>query len=249
MKLQSNRMFITGGGTGIGRGLAEAFHKLGNKVIIGGRRKHVLQEVCAANPGMEHVLLDVANSDQVLEVAGHLTSTFPDLNCIINNAGIQRALDFAGDSFPLSAYAEEVQTNLIGLIAMCTAFLPQLKKQPHASILNVSSGLGLVPLSRVPVYSATKAAVHSFTMSLRHQLRDTSVEVIELIPPSVATDLRAGREGSARGPQPMPLDEYISETMKGLERGDSEIAVGTACFALAAASNDDFRKIFGMMNP
>jgi uncharacterized oxidoreductase len=246
--VRSNTILITGGGSGIGRGLAEAFHKLGNKVIIGGRRQSALQAVCAANPGMEHVSLDVKNRDQILRVANRLNSTFPALNVIINNAGIQRAVDFNADAFSTDSIEEEIGTNLTGLVLMCAAFLPHLRKQPRAAVANVSSGLGLVPLSTVPVYSATKAAVHAFTASLRHQLRSTSVEVIELIPPSVATDLRAGREDNG-GPQPMPLDEYIAETMQRLEKGETEIAVGTARYGLAAVSGDDARKIFAGMNP
>jgi len=246
--VRSNTILITGGGSGIGRGLAEAFHKLGNKVIIGGRRQSALQAVCAANPGMEHVSLDVKNRDQILRVANRLNSTFPALNVIINNAGIQRAVDFNADAFSTDSIEEEIGTNLTGLVLMCAAFLPHLRKQPRAAVANVSSGLGLVPLSTVPVYSATKAAVHAFTASLRHQLRSTSVEVIELIPPSVATDLRAGREDNG-GPQPMPLDEYIAETMRRLEKGETEIAVGTARYGLAAVSGDDARKIFAGMNP
>jgi uncharacterized oxidoreductase len=249
MDLHGNTILITGGGSGIGRGLAEAFHRLENKVIISGRRESLLQEACTANPGMEYTVLDVRDRAQVQGAAEHLAKSFPALNCLINNAGVQRALEFSSGDISCDAIEEEIGTNFTGLVQMCAAFLPQLRQQARAALINVSSGLGLTPLSRVPVYSATKAAVHAFTMTLRHQLRASSVEVIELIPPSVATDLRAARnESTQAGPRPMPLEEYIAETFQGLERGEQEIAVGTARRGLAATSSDEVRNIFAMMN-
>jgi uncharacterized oxidoreductase len=248
MKTTGSTIFITGGGSGIGRGLAEAFHKSGNKVIIGGRRRQALAEVCSANPGMESIPLDVQDRNHIRDVARQLAHKFPKLNCVVNNAGIQRAIDFTKDPISFDAIEEEITTNLTGLIHMCAAFLPHLKKQARASLINVSSGLGLMPLALVPVYSATKAAVHSFTRSLRHQLRATTVEVIELIPPSVVSDLRTGRDEAHSGPPSMPLDEYIAETIKGIERGDTEIAVGMAQRGLAAADNEEVRNTFLMMN-
>jgi uncharacterized oxidoreductase len=200
MKMHSNTMFITGGGSGIGKGLAEAFHKLGNQVIIAGRREDVLKNTCAANPGMSYAVLDAANAASIRSVAESVTSKFPALNCVINNAGVQRYVNFSGNK-PLDekAMQEEIDTNLLGTIRGCAAFLPHLRTKEQATIINVSSGPALVPLSIFPVYCATKAAVHSFTLSLRHQLRDTKVTVIELIPPYVATDLggpQAPRSGS-----------------------------------------------------
>ncbi len=240
MDLKSNTVFITGGATGIGRGLAEAFHQLGNRVIVGGRREEYLQAVCHANPGMEYCKLDVRKREQIQQAAAHLTSTFPKLNCLINNAGVQRAHDFRTGDPSLEEIAAEIQTNFTGLVQLCSAFLPHLQRQQRACLINVSSGLGLIPLSRVPVYSATKAAVHSFTQSLRHQLRNTNVEVVELIPPSVATDLRASRPQEVHsGPPALALKEYIAETMKALGDGEQEIAVGTARHALAATSSVD----------
>ena len=250
MNLRSNTVFITGGGSGIGRGLAEAFHTLGNKVIIGGRRPDLLKRVCSAHSDIDYVALDVADPDQIHDVAGYLIDKYPSLNCLINNAGIQRVIDFTADDLSSEAVEEEVTTNFIGLVQMCAAFLPHLRKQTRSSLINVSSGLGLTPLSRVPVYSATKAAVHSLTKSLRHQLKETSVEIIELIPPSVATELRIGRDDSEHvGPPAMPLDEYISETMKALANNEQEIAVGNARFGLRATSTDEISRIFSLMNP
>jgi uncharacterized oxidoreductase len=229
MKMHSNTIFITGGGSGIGRGLAEAFHKLGNQVILAGRREDVLQETCAVNPGMSYFVLNVADPASIRSVAKKVTSKFPDLNCVINNAGIQRFGDFSTDrSADENSLRAEIDTNLLGTIAGCAAFLPHLREKANATLINVSSGLALVPLSIFPVYCATKAAVHSFCLSLRHQLRRASVKVIELIPPYVATDLGGPRAPASGAPTPMPLDEFIAAAMEGLASGADEVAVGTA---------------------
>jgi uncharacterized oxidoreductase len=235
MKMHSNTMFITGGGSGIGKGLAEAFHKLGNKVIIAGRREDVLKNTCAANPGMSYTVLDVAKSASMRQVAESVTSEFPALNCVINNAGIQKYVDFSGKKPPdEKAMQEEIDTNLLGTIRGCAAFLPHLRSKEEATIINVSSGLALVPMSIFPVYCATKAAVHSFCMSLRHQLRDTKVKVIELIPPYVATDLGGPQPPRSGAPTPMPLSEFIAAAIEELTSGADEVAVGPAKTFLAA---------------
>src|ERR1700730_16713712 len=190
MKMHSNTIFITGGTSGIGKGLAEAFHQLGNQVIISGRREDRLRSICAANPGMRYFTLDVTDLSSVRNTARKIIAEFPSLNCVFNNSGMQRKHDFAAaKSIDDPLMLAEIQTNLLGLIRVSAEFLPHLKKQPHATLLNVSSGLAFVPLAVFPVYCATKAAVHSFTLSLRHQLRDSKVKVIELIPPYVATEL------------------------------------------------------------
>ena len=190
MRMSSNTIFITGGSSGIGKGLAEAFHKLGNQVIIGARRREALERVCSANPGMRHVVLDVTDPGSVLQGASRLTGEFPNLNVILNNAGVQRRHDFStGEPWDDQAALEEVNTNVLGVIRVAAAFVPHLRKQGSATIVNVSSGLAYVPIARYPVYCATKAAVHSFSLSLRHQLKDSGVKVIELIPPYVDTAL------------------------------------------------------------
>jgi uncharacterized oxidoreductase len=250
MRLDSNTIFITGGGTGIGRGLAEAFHKLGNRVIIGGRREGVLKDVCATNPGMSHVIVDVADAESVRRTAQAVTSQFAELNCVINNAGIQRAHDFsAGGGVNEAAVTEEIETNLLGMLRVCFAFLPHLRSRPEATLINVSSGLAFVPLARVPVYCATKAAVHSFCASLRHQLKHTSVKVVELIPPYVDTDLDKGRRRPG-GPAPMTLPLFISQAMEGLSGGAGEVAVADAKFLYGSAGTGEaFAKAFSRLNP
>jgi len=250
MRNHSNTIFITGGGSGIGRGLAEAFHKLGNHVIIGGRREAVLGDICAANSGMSYVVLDVANSESIRTAAGSVVSRFPALNCVINNAGIQRVHDFSkAGGIDESGMAAEIETNLLGLMRVCAAFLPHLSRRPEATLINISSGLAFVPLARVPVYCATKAATHSFCISLRHQLKHTSVRVVELIPPWVDTNLDQGRPRPA-GRAPMPLPEFISEAMEGLSGDADEVSVGDAKFLYASAGTGEaFIKTFSRMNP
>lgn len=250
MRNHSNTIFISGGGAGIGRGLAEAFHKLGNRVIIGGRRQGVLEDTCAENPGMSSVALDVSKSAGIRAAAQSVLSQFPDLNCLINNAGLQRPHDFSSaGGVDEQAMVEELETNLLGLMRMCSAFIPHLKSRPEATLINISSGLAFVPLARVPVYCATKAAVHSFCVSLRHQLKHTRVRVVELIPPWVDTNLDKGRRRST-GPAPMPLPQFISEAMYGLAGDAEEVYVGDAKFLRASAGTvEAFTKAFSLMNP
>ena len=253
MNMRDNTIFITGGGSGIGRGLAESFHRLGNKVIIAGRREEALKSVCAANPGMRYHLLDINDPAAIRSLAERVIAESPDLNCVINNAGIQRVHDFAADGgVDVRAVEEEIQTNLLGLIRVCDAFLPHLRRQPRATLVNVSSGLAFVPMSIIPVYCATKAAVHSFTVSLRHQLKGTTVSVIELVPPYVATDLNreAGpRRPAGSGGSPLPLDQFITEAMKELSTAGEEAAVGFAKSTLAASWGEAARTIFSRLNP
>ena len=188
MKLTGNTIFITGGGSGIGRGLAEALHKLGNQVIISGRRQGHLAETTKANPGMQSVELNVEDPASIAAVAKKLVAENPKLNVLINNAGIMRIDDAAG-AVDDGLLVSTVTTNLFGPIRMTGALIEHLKKQPQATVINVSSGLGFVPLATAAVYSCTKAAMHSYTLSLRYKLKGSSVTVLELAPPWVQTDL------------------------------------------------------------
>jgi uncharacterized oxidoreductase len=255
MKMQSNTIFITGGGSGIGRALAEEFHKLGNQIIIAGRREEMLKKTCEANPGMSYVVMDVADAASIRSGAAHVTSRFPRLNCVINNAGIQREHDFThGEAVNDDVVEQEIDTNLLGLIRVSAALLPHLQKVGNATLVNVSSGLGFVPIARFPVYCATKAAVHSFCLSIRRQLRATGVKVIEIVPPYVATDLGhtfrpAGGGPAGGGPVPMPLEEYIAALMEELAGGPDEAAVGTAKRLVVASAGEGVRNIFAGMNP
>jgi uncharacterized oxidoreductase len=209
MNRSGNTILITGGGSGIGRGLAESLHKLGNQVIIAGRRQKALDDTTAANPGMQSLILDVEQPGAISSFAADVVEKFPSLNVLINNAGIMRAEKLLEQHEELTDAEAIVATNLLGPIRLTAALLPHLKQQPRATIMNVSSGLAFVPLALTPTYCATKAAIHSYTQSLRWQLRSSNIEVVEIIPPYVQTDLMDGAED----PRAMPLNEYIAETV------------------------------------
>src|ERR1700724_1258210 len=213
MQMNGNTILITGGGSGIGRALAEAFHGLGNQVIIAGRRKEALSETAAANPGMKSAALDIEKADAIRAFAAQLTNDYPTLNAVIHNAGIMRPEDLKRGE-PADAEAT-VTTNLLGPIRLTAALLPHLLAQPRATLMTVSSGLAFVPMAATPTYCATKAAIHSYTQSLRYQLLDTSIQVLELIPPYVQTELMGARQ--AQDPDAMPLNEYITEVMSILK--------------------------------
>jgi uncharacterized oxidoreductase len=209
MKITGNTILITGGGSGIGRGLAEAFHHAGNQVIIAGRRRQALAEVISANPGMKSAALDIDDPSNIRTAATHLAAEYPKLNVVINNAGIMRPENV--QSHNLSDVEAMVTTNLLGPIRLTAALLPLLRRQPHSTIMTVSSGLAFLPLAMTPTYCATKAAIHSYTMSLRWQLKETTTEVIELIPPYVQTELMGSHQ--AQDPRAMPLKAFLTEVM------------------------------------
>jgi uncharacterized oxidoreductase len=211
MNSTGNTILITGGGSGIGRGLAEAFHKSGNQVVIAGRRQSALDEVTAANSGMKSAVLDIENPAGIREFATKLTHDFPALNIVVHNAGIMRPENLLSQPADLADAEAMIVTNLLGPIRLTAALLPLLRRQPRSTIMTLSSGLAFVPMAITPTYCATKAAVHSYTLSLRHQLKGTTTEVIEIIPPYVQTHLMGQHQ--AEDPRAMPLGEYITEVM------------------------------------
>ena len=219
MKLTGNTIFITGGGSGIGRGLAEAFHARGNTVIISGRRRANLDEVVAANPGMAAVEFDIKDPASISAVAARLIADYPDLNVLINNAGIMQ-VDQAGGPVDDKLLVDTISTNLIGSIRMTSALVEHLKGKDDAIIAYTSSVLGFVPLAAA-VYSATKAAIHSYALSQRFLLKESGVRVLEIAPPWVRTDLMNSREAE----EAMPLDQFIAETMAVLGTDADEILV------------------------
>ena len=220
MKMTGNTIFITGGGSGIGRGLAEAFHKLGNEVIISGRRKAMLEETVNANPGMQSVELDVTNPASLEKVTSELMTKYPKLNVVINNAGIAGRGDAAG-VLEEEKVSSILTTNVLAPIMLTSALIEHLKTQPAAAVMYVTSGLAFTPLAPGAVYCATKAALHSYAMSQRYLLKDTKVEVLEIVPPYVQTEL--GGPKQATDPNAMPLDEFIEETMKAMESATEEV--------------------------
>jgi uncharacterized oxidoreductase len=223
MKLKGNTIFITGGGSGIGRGLAEALHGLGNKVIIAGRRRKQLAAVVAANPGMAALELDIADPDSIDRAAKRLITEHPDLNVLINNAGIMQPDQAAGkvdDALLLAT----INTNLIGPIRMTSALIEHLKTKEGAVVAYMGSVLGFVPLAATAVYSSTKAALHTYALSQRFMLRDTGVRVLEIAPPWVRTELMNSREAE----QAMPINQFIAEAIKVLGTDANEIVIEAA---------------------
>ena len=210
MDLTKNTILITGGGSGIGRGLAEAFHKADNKVIITGRRQSALDDTVRTNPGIVAMPLDVDSPEDIHRFVAAMKD-FPGLNVLINNAGIMKAESLEAGLKDLPTAEATISTNLLGPLRLTAALLPTLLAQPHATIMTVSSGLAFVPIATNPTYCATKAAVHSWTQSLRHQLRHTSVEVLELVPPYVQTELTGAHQLSDSNA--LPLADFIHETM------------------------------------
>jgi uncharacterized oxidoreductase len=246
MNLTGNTILITGRGSGIGRGLAEALHQLGNQVVIAARRQSALDETTAANPGMKSLPLDVESPAAIRAFAAQLVADFPSLNVLINNAGIMRAENLRAQQPDLADAESIVTTNLLGPIRLTAALLPHLEKQPHATVMNVSSGLAFVPLVFTPTYCATKAAIHSYSQSLRYQLKSTSVEVLELIPPYVQTDLMDG----ADDPRAMPLAAFIAEVMEILktEPTPAEICVQNVGNLRLAAEQGRYDATFNGIN-
>lgn len=246
MNLSGNTILVTGGGSGIGRGLAEALHAMGNQVIIAGRRKATLDETTAANQGMRSLELDIESRDGIRSFGDRVAGEYPSLNVLINNAGIMRAEKLLEQQDYLADAEAIVATNLLGPIRLTAALLPLLKKQPAATIMNVSSGLAFVPLVYTPTYCATKAAIHSYTQSLRYQLKGTKIEVLELIPPYVATDLMSGRDD----PRAMPLERFIAEVLSILKTQPTpaEICVEHVKGLRAAAESGQYDAIFNGLN-
>ncbi|MGA0544313.1 SDR family oxidoreductase [Brevundimonas sp. VNH65] len=241
MDTRNDTILITGGGSGIGKAMAEALHARGAKVIIAGRRQAALDAVAAANPGMATAVLDVENPADITAFAGRVTVDHPDLNVVINNAGIM----VAEHEIDLPVAEQIIAINLLGTIRLTAALLPHLKSKPSATVVTVSSGLAFVPLAMTPTYNATKAAIHSWSQSLRHQLKDTPVRVIEWAPPAVATDLMPGH---AENPNSMPLADFTAESLALFEAGHDEIMVERVKFLSEAERRGDYAQVFEILN-
>ncbi|MGA6223429.1 SDR family oxidoreductase [Streptomyces umbrinus] len=244
MKMTGNTILITGGTSGIGLGLALRLHEAGNKVIVAGRRKELLDRITSEHPGIEALALDVADPASIARAAESVATNHPQLNVLVNNAGImlpENLLDPA--SLPIAE--DHVTVNLLGTIRMTYAFLPLLEDKKDAVVMNVTSALAFVPLPITPTYNATKAALHSFSESLRVQLTASHVQVIEVPPPGVRTTLLGQQDDE----NAMPLDDFLDETLALLhDRPDAkEIVVERAKFVRHAEANGTYDDVLTML--
>lgn len=245
MKTEGNTILITGGGSGIGKALAHRFHDLGNRVIVAGRRDDVLQQAISGRPNMHAMTFDADSAAGIADFARRLTAEHPALNVLINNAGIMRfeALDRQRD---LGDAEATVATNLLGPIRLTDALVEHLGRQPDAALVNVTSGLAFVPLVSAPTYSATKAAMHLYTVALREALKG-KIEVIELVPPAVQTDLTPGQ---ATRPGYLPLADFIDEVMALFQQQPTprEILVQRVAFQRQAEAEHRFDEAVTTLN-
>ncbi len=246
MKTSGNTVLITGGATGIGFAIAQRLVKLGNNVIICGRRESKLAEASKSLPGIHTIKCDISKESEREALAKRMESDFKDLNVLINNAGIQRRIDLkVGIDQFLKNDHNEIDINLKSQVYLAVRFTPILAKQKEAAIINVSSGLGFVPMAAFPIYSATKAAIHSFTMSLRHQLKGTSIRVFEIIPPTVHDTELKGKP-QAKTDYSISAAQMADEVIKGLGEDQYEISAGASRKWLGeskAELDQDFKNI------
>jgi uncharacterized oxidoreductase len=229
MRLSGNTILITGGTSGIGLELATRFAAMDNTVIITGRNQAKLDDVSTKLPGVHAIQSDVSDPTAITALYDYVTGRFPHLNVLINNAGIMRKINLHGFRSDLQELTREIEINLDGPIRTTVQFLPQLKAQKAAAVVNVSSGLAFVPLAISPIYCATKAAIHSFTQSLRVQLKRTNITVFELAPPITETPLFQGdMSQSDVGVKPMKVKVLVQHALDGMKRDCLEIRPGLA---------------------
>jgi short-subunit dehydrogenase involved in D-alanine esterification of teichoic acids len=247
MKMTGNTILITGGTSGIGLGLALRLHQAGNKVIVAGRRKELLDEITAEHPGIDALVLDVTDPDSIARVRETVAASYPELNILVNNAGIMLRENLL-DPASLPVAEDHVTVNLLGTIRVTYAFLPLLVGKEDAAVVNVTSALAFVPLPITPTYNATTAALHSFSESLRVQLAqaDAGVQVIEVAPPGVRTTLLGQQDDE----NSMPLDEFLTETLDLLrEKPDAkELVVERARFVRDAEANGSYDNVLAILS-
>lgn len=250
MKLTGNTILVTGGTRGIGRALALAFHARGNRVVVTGRRERPLDELTRQHPGLEGLCVDLDDAASVAHLARDVRSRFPELNVLVANAGISRTEDLAGGAWNVSDAEAIVQTNILGVLRATHAVLPVLQRQPSATLMATSSALAFVPRADFPTYCASKAFLHAWLVSLRHQLRQGAVEVLELSPPYVQTELTGAAQ--AVDPRAMPVGDYVQEVMRMLERGEhpgGEILLERDRARRWAERDGRYGEVFAALNP
>jgi uncharacterized oxidoreductase len=229
MTLSGRTVLITGGTSGIGLGLAEVFYNLKSTVIVCGRNLEKLAGVEKKYPGIITMICDVGDARQRENMAGEVMDHFPDLDILVNNAGIQRYLDLKRGYEDLKTGEDEITINFTSIVELTALLIKHLMKRPSAAIINVGSGLGLMPMVNTPVYSATKAAIHTYSLVLRQQLKETPVKIIEIIPPMVDTGLnKQGRDAASLSFRGISLAQYIPTVVKGLEDDNDMIFYGDA---------------------
>lgn len=249
MNISGNTVLITGGTSGIGRALAEFFYHQGNKVIIAGRRQLLLDEIISAHPGMIGKQLDVRDLDKITLFVKDISEHYPELNVLINNAGISRAEDLTSDSIGLSDAHSIIETNIFSVLHLTAGFLPLLKNQKASTMITTTSGLAFVPSAAYPTYCASKAFLHSWLQSLRFQLRKTNIEVLELAPPYVQTDLTGAAQ--ATDPNAMPLSDFMEEVIQILKDKNyinGEILVKRAQTERLDERNNEYEIVFARHN-
>ena len=244
MQTTGNTVLITGGTSGIGLAFAMEFLQLGNKVIICGRREHRLAEIQKQDSEIITRVCDVAKSEDREDLANWVISNYPEVNVLINNAGLQLLTDLT-KPVDLSRVNSEVDINFIAPIHLTSLFAEHLSTKKEAAIINISSGLAFVPLSFMPVYCATKAAIHSLTLSLRHQLKNTRVKVFEIAPPAVDTELGSDRrEDKTQSHGGLPVTDFINEAMEAIKNDLFEAPI-----AGAKNSREKREALFSFLNP
>lgn len=250
MKMTGNTILITGATSGIGRGLAEAFDARGNRVILVGRRQELLDEITAIHPGMRGIALDVRDAKAISALAERLATEEPALNVLINNAGISRQEKLTPGDADLATTRDIVETNIMSVVHATAAFLPLIEGKAGATLMTTSSGLAFVPRNNFPTYCASKAFLHSWVQSLRVQLQSVGIEVLELLPPYVQSELSGSHQ--LTDPNAMPLDAFIAEVMSRLENGDTpegEVLVDAVKGHRFADRTGEYARWFGIFNP
>lgn len=246
MRISGNTVFIPGATSGIGLALALALHARGNEVIIGGRRTELLDRITAEHPGIHAYPIDTSDPASIETVSARVIAEHPDVNVLVAMAGIMRIEDWTQRGF-LDSAEQIVTTNVLGPIRLVSAFVEHLRTRPDATIVTVSSGLAFAPLGVTPTYNATKAAIHMLSESVRLQLAPAGVQVVELVPPSVATDLLPGQRDSSFA---MPLDDFVTEVMRLLETQPDarEILVENVKFLRHGETRGDYDQVVATLN-
>lgn len=247
MKISGNTVFIPGATSGIGLALAIALHRKGNKVIVGGRRRQLLDQIAAEHPGIDAVHIDTADAVDTQSAAAEVLAKHPDLNVLITMAGVMKFEDWHTPEGFLASAEATITTNVLGPIRLIAAFIEHLQTRPEATVITVSSGLAFTPLKVTPSYNASKAAVHMLTETLRLQFADSTVEFKELEPPSVKTDLVPGQRDSEWA---MPLEDFVTEVVDILENQPDakEIQVENVKFLRYSEASGDYEHAIAVLN-